>query len=196
MSAAFSDVQPEALLKFVREYPLAWVVPEAKPAAAMLMALVVETDEEGLPAYLIGHLPKHSPAAKALAEDTSATCLFLGPNAYMQPQWVSQTKWGPTWNFVSLKLGADLALSDDLAAPALQALTTQLEDTKGSAAWSTDQMGERFEQLLKALTGFRAPISSMEPRFKLGQDENETTFDELLAGLGDHPLAGWMSGGR
>jgi transcriptional regulator len=191
MSAHFTAIPDTDLLRFVEENPLAWIVPFADPAAAILMPLLVETGENGAPASLLGHLPRSGPLTTLLWQNARATCLFLGPHAYIPPGWISKPGWAPTWNFVSLKVTGQIALDDALTEPAVRALTAHMETRRGSD-WTVEQVGPRFEGLLKGIIGFRMQIESLQPRFKTGQDETATSHAEIHAHLSGHPLQSWM----
>lgn len=192
MSGLFTTIPEADILRFTAEHPLAWVVPAADPADAILMPLLMETGADGAPATLLGHLPRSGPLTTRLWESPRATCLFLGPHAYVPPGWISKPGWAPTWNFVSLKVSGMITLDEALTEPAIRALVTHMEAPAGSD-WSVERVGPRFEALLKGVIGFRMQIETLQPRFKTGQDESETSRAEIHAHLEGHPLQAWMS---
>lgn len=192
MSHLFTSIPEADCLRFVAEHPLAWVVPHADPADAVLMPMLMETGGDGAPTSLLGHLPRSGPLTSRLRENTRATCLFLGPHAYIPPGWISKPGWAPTWNFLSLKVSGPVLLDDALTEPAIRALVAHME-TPGGSGWTVEQMGPRFEGLLKGVIGFRMQIESVQPRFKTGQDETDTSHAEIHAHLEGHPLQAWMS---
>jgi transcriptional regulator len=57
-------------------------------------------------------------------------------------------------------------------------------------------MGERVPELLKRIVAFRAEVRETHARFKLGQDENDVTFDEIVEGHADRTLSDWMKRSR
>lgn len=192
MSAHFTAVPETDILRFAAENPIAWIVPAADPADAILMPLLMETDADGAPATLLGHLPRSGPLIARLEENPRATCLFLGPHAYIPPGWISKPGWAPTWNFVSLKVTGRITLDDTLTEHAVRTLTTHMEAPAGSD-WRVEQIGPRFTTLLKGIIGFRMQIETLQPRFKTGQDESETSYSEIHAQLDGHPLQSWMT---
>lgn len=191
MSAQFSSVPQADILRFAAENPLAWVVPTAAPADAILMPLLMETDAAGTPLSLLGHLPRSAPLIPRLWENPKATCLFLGPHAYVPPGWISKSGWAPTWNFVSLKVTGAITQDDAFTEPAIHALVTHMETRNGSG-WTAAEIGPRFDSLLQGIIGFRMQIDSLHPRFKTGQDESGTSRAEIHAALEGHPLQAWM----
>ncbi len=191
MSAKFTAIPTSDILCFAAQHPLAWVVPAADPADAILMPLLMEADAAGTPATLLGHLPRSGPLIANLSENPLATCLFLGPHAYIPPGWISKPGWAPTWNFVSLKVSGTITLDNTLTEEAVRALVAHMEGPRESN-WSVEQIGPRFEALLKGIIGFRMQIDTLQPRFKTGQDEAETSRTEIHTHLDAHPLQSWM----
>jgi cobyrinic acid a,c-diamide synthase len=57
-------------------------------------------------------------------------------------------------------------------------------------------MGGRYGQLQPHIIAFRARVRATRATFKLGQDETDTTFHEIVAGLAGTPLAELMSAQR
>jgi len=191
MSALFTSVPDADILRFAAQYPLAWVVPQAEPGDAVLMPMLMEPDASGRPATLLGHLPRSGHIVSRLNENPRATCLFLGPHAYIPPGWISKPGWAPTWNFLSLKVSGCITLDDGLTEEAVRALVAHME-TRAGSDWRVEQMGPRFHGLLRGIIGFRMRIDTLQPRFKTGQDETETSHAEIHAHLDGHALQDWM----
>ena len=184
------------LLRLVVEHPLAWVVgPERFPATPLPMRPML--DGEGRLVGLIGHFARRNPQVEVLRATPRATFLFMGPNGYLSPSWLAERSWGPTWNYASAAFDCDLEFFDDP-----EGLDALLKDLVGameagrSGAWSVEEMGPRYERMLGGIVGFRAAIRDRQAVFKLGQDERDGVFGQLLAGLrgdGDGELADWMA---
>jgi transcriptional regulator len=189
MTHPYEKVSGSDLVRFAAENPLAWIVPAADPGAAFLMPLLMETDGAGAPVSLLGHLPRQAAVTQALQTAPAAVCLFLGPHSYIPPGWISRPGWAPTWNFVSLKAAGDILPDDSLTDEAVRKLVAQMEAASG---WTIDQVGTRYESLLRGVVGFRMRIVSLTPRFKTGQDETETSRAEIHAALEGHTLQSWM----
>ncbi|WP_176596358.1 MULTISPECIES: FMN-binding negative transcriptional regulator [Sphingobium] len=191
MSGPFDQVHPDDLARLIDGYPLAWVMPLADPALATPMPVLLESDTDGTLRSLLGHLPLAHPAVAALRADSSALFLFHGPHAYISPAWLTDKDWAPTWNFAVAKLTADVALDEGLTDEALRCTVAHMERDQADP-WTVAQMGARYESLKRRVIGFRATITGVSARFKLGQDEKPAVFGEILTGLGDHPIAAWM----
>jgi len=191
MSDPFDQVKPDDLARLIDGYPLAWVLPAAGPALATPMPVLAEHAADGAPHSLLGHLPLAHPLVATLRTDPRALFLFQGPHAYVSPAWLTDKDWAPTWNFAVAKLTADVVLDEGLTDEALRRTVVHMERDKADP-WTVDQMGARYESLKRRVIGFRAAITGISARFKLGQDEKPAVFGEILTGLGDHPIAAWM----
>jgi transcriptional regulator len=184
----FMQVSDEELARLIADAPLCWIVPHAEPAGAILMPVLLERDGDGRPASLLGHLPRRAPAASALAQQGAASFLFLGPNSYISPAMAGRLQWAPTWNFVSARVDATVALDDRLTRKSVEEMVAHME---GAGGWRPNELGDRFADLLAKIVGFRAVIDVSAPRFKLGQDEDEEVFGNIASALHDTPIGEW-----
>jgi transcriptional regulator len=62
--------------------------------------------------------------------------------------------------------------------------------------WSEQEMGPRYQSLSQRVIGFRANVRAIRAKFKLGQDERDDVFRDIVAGLGQaadqDALLEWM----
>jgi transcriptional regulator len=191
MSGTFDRWTGEDLADLIAASPLAWVMALADPASATPMPILLERDEGGRPVSLLGHLPRAHPVAAALAADGRALFLFQGPQGYISPEWLTDKDWAPTWNFAVARIEAEVTLDDGLTDEALRRLVAHMEQGRREP-WTVEAMGPRYDRLCRHVIGFRAAITRVGARFKLGQDEGPEVFGEILDGLGAGPLADWM----
>lgn len=194
MSSDIFTPRSEAdIAALIGEYPLAWVVscgPEGQGATPL--PLLAETDGDGRVVALFGHFARRNPQVALLERQPAAMILFQGPHAYVSPRLVSNPTWGPTWNYAVLRFETEISFVPEETQTAVERLARWLE--RGQAeSWTTARMGARLDELLPYIVAFRARITATHARFKLGQDEPEQTFDEVVAGLDDAALAAWMT---
>lgn len=180
------------VLRLIDEHPLAWVVSQgAAGFGATLLPLLAEQDASGRIVSLLGHFALSNRHVPLLRAQPQAAILFLGPNIYVSPEYVSKPGWGPTWNYASAHFEVDVGFLPDGAHDALQRLVDKMERTRREP-WTIEKMGARYAQLAQRIVAFRAQVRSCEARFKLGQDETDQTLVELLDGLPDLGLTTWM----
>lgn len=192
MNPIFTDYTPQDVAHLISEYPLAWVVSRqnAKGESALL-PLIGKYDADGRLVSLIGHMAKSNPLHSALKASPSALILFQGPQGYVSPEHAGRRNWGPTWNYASLQIEANIALSQQMTEYALNTLITPCEHNRPEP-WSASELGERYENMLDAIIGFEAKIIHIHGIFKLGQDENIATFNNIIDTHPDAPLRDWM----
>jgi transcriptional regulator len=178
--------------KLVTDYPLAWVCGGgAANMEASLLPLIGVYNEKGALVELIGHLMRSNPLHTVLNTDPRATILFHGPDSYVSPEHAGVRDWGPTWNYAQIKVRADLQFDDALTEPSLDLLVDAME--KGRLQpWSKEELGERYRGMLGRIIGFRATVTGLSGKFKLGQDENRETLATIVDTLPDDATVDWM----
>lgn len=192
---AFTRFDDADIRDLVAEFPLAWIVardPSSDPAAASLLPLLGEYDETGRLVRLLGHLGRRNPLYAQLTERPAATILFNGPHGYVSPAQAGLRDWGPTWNYAQLTVAADVVFEPADTDDALAALVEAMEGPKENGAWSSAELGDRYAGMAGAIVAFRAHVTAIAGRFKLGQDERRPVFDAILRNHPDVALVRWM----
>lgn len=188
----FTIYDAEDVRDLIAEYPLAWIAaPHCLPAGLVQMPLLGEYDDRCALKSLFGHVARSHPLCSALVESGTATILFSGPNAYISPSQAGVRAWGPTWNFAHLAITADLTFLPEETGDSVAALVGAMERDRPDP-WDISALGERYASMERAIVGFRAHVTHIAGRFKLGQDERPEVRDAIIRSLGDQPLARWM----
>lgn len=188
------------VLALVREHPFAWVVSSPAGFSATPLPLRPVLDPAGRLVALLGHFARANPQVARLRAHPRAQMLFMGPHAYVSPSWLGDRTQAPTWNYACAVFDCDLVWQEGEAET--EALLRDLVDAMEQdrpRAWRLDDMGTRYRGLARGVIGFRADIRDRRVVFKLGQDEPEDLFPQILAGLGGEghtTLAAWMRRGR
>lgn len=194
--AKYAPKTPADIAALVTAYPFAWIVSGHEGFGATLLPIRPRFDDEGRLVALIGHFARSNPQLDRLRAHSRALLLFMGPHGYISPSWLTDRTQAATWNYASVAFECDITLIDDAAG--IEDLLRDLIDTMegGRAnAWSLDDMGERAARLSKGVVGFRADIIEVQAAFKLGQDEGDQEYAEMLAALdrdGETELAAIM----
>ena len=189
MDARFAPRSHEDIVKIVADYPLAWVISHDFEATAL--PLLAETDASGCIVSLLGHCARRNPQVAALQGDPHALILFQGPQGYVSPRLISNPTWAPTWNYAVVRFEVTVEFVPDETDAAVRRLATHLERERRNP-WRVDELGTRYRQLLPHIIAFRAHVRAVRPTFKLGQDEERATFNEIVTGLPNTPLAQLM----
>jgi transcriptional regulator len=187
-----STANDPEVVRLIDEHPLAWIVSQgAAGFGTTLLPLLAEQDASGRIVSLLGHFAVANRHVALLQAQPRAAILFLGPNIYVSPEYVSKPGWGPTWNYASASFDVTVDFLPDGIHDALRRLVDKMERRRREP-WTIDKMGARYAQLAQRVIAFRAQVRSCTARFKLGQDETDQTLSEMLDRLPDAALTTWM----
>jgi len=172
----------EQIDDLVREHPLGLLI-SSSPQGLMATPLPLLLDRSGDSASLLGHFARTNPQVDAVRSHPEALIVFMGPESYISPSWFTDRAQAPTWNFATVHFSVRVELRDDLqeAEYAVERLTASMEANR-TAAWRTDELGERYERLIPHIVPFRAVVQSVRAKFKLGQNERPDVLAEAIRG--------------
>ena len=189
---SFEQWSNRDIVDLVASYPLAWVVSGKPDFAATMLPMLLETDDSGHPVSLLGHFAKSNSQVERIRAERRTFFLFTGPSGYISPELVTTTRdWGPTWNYAQARIVADIEFDEALNDEALDRLVAKMEHGRPDP-WTRAELGPRYDRMKRAIIAFRAPIVGLEAKFKLGQDERDEVFSDIVSGLGPGDLAAWM----
>lgn len=188
VSDAFSRFTPDDVRALVTGFPLAWVCAGGE---ASQLPLIGEYDAVGRLVSLIGHLGRANPLCARLEAAGHATMLFSGPGAYVSPEHAGRRDWAPTWNHANLQVFTRVTVDAALTDQAIDVLTAAMEVGR-PAPWTRDEIAHRYAGMARAIIGFRATVVRVVGRFKLGQDEDDAVYRNIVDRLPDSDVTEWM----
>lgn len=195
MADLFSKWTLADICDLIADYPMASIisagVTDSTDISVSEMPMLLDLDADGQPASLLGHFPLRNPHYAVLKEQPCAVFNFQGPNDYVSPSHAGKSDWAPTWNFATVRIVADVYFDDALTNEALERVVAHMEHNQ-QEQWNLSALGARYEKLRSGVMGFRAQIRSVSGRFKLGQDESDVVFENILNQHGNEPLRQWM----
>jgi transcriptional regulator len=166
---------------------LCGVGPDNSPVATNVPVLIRE-DEEGK-IFLLGHMMKGTDHFKALLNNPSVLAIFSGAHSYVSASWYENKQVGSTWNYMAVHAKGQLTfLPKDELYGILRETTAHFENDPGSPSLYENLAPEYIDKLSKAIEAFRLDITSMDHVFKLSQNRDEKSYENIIAKLdtGDH----------
>jgi transcriptional regulator len=134
--------------------------------------------EEGPHGTLYGHVARANEHWK-LAPIGEAMALFMGPHAYVSPNWYPSKqehhKVVPTWNYVAVHAYGPVEFFED-AARLLDVVSrlTRLHEQGNARPWAVSDAPETFiSAQLRGIIGLRLPIARIEGKRKMSQNRSE-----------------------
>ncbi len=164
----FREDRSDVLHEAVRRIGFATLVTQGLDANHLPMLL-----QDGV---LRGHVARANPVWKAGAGE--ALAIFLGPHAYVSPNWYpSKAETGkavPTWNYLTVHARGSINWIQD--GDWLRAHVTQLsaahEEGRDNPWAVGDAPASYIESLLRAIVGFELTVSDIQGKWKLSQNRD------------------------
>lgn len=178
----------EEIAAMIRACALATLVTSSRQGLLATPAPMFFAEDEGEHGVLHAHIARANPQWKEGGEH-EALAIFQGPNAYITPNWypskAETRKVVPTWNYVAVHVYGPVEFYDDPRR--LLEMVSKLTDLHEGArpgSWSvTDAPSEYVEAQLRGIVGIRIPISRIEAKRKLSQNQPEENRAGVKAGL-------------
>jgi transcriptional regulator len=181
---AYTVDDPDVLYATVRARRFATIAAVVGGTVQFAYAPVLLVTNDGLPARMRFHLSRLNPLSDI--DETLVRLSFLGPDAYISPDWYETPALVPTWNYVAVEAAG---MAHRMEPNALRQLVIDLsgaEETQlgPKPAWTLDKVPEeRVAVLLEAIRGFEVPLDSLAGKFKLSQDKGDADVAGAIAGL-------------
>jgi len=152
------------------EYPVATHVP-------------VSIKKEGEQIILTGHIMKHTSHYKAFAENENVLVIFNGPHCYVSASWYVKKEVASTWNYMDVQARGKIKFYDtERTKEIIRDLTNHYEPEESDAAF--DKLPPEYVvRLVRAIIGFTIDISSIENVFKLSQNRDIQSRQNIIEKL-------------
>jgi transcriptional regulator len=187
--AHFKEERIPVLHDAIRRLPLANLVTLGSAGLTASAVPLLLDAEDGPFGTLRGHLARPNPQARDVRTDVEALAIFMGPDAYISPNWYATKretgKVVPTWNYVTVHAHGPIEFFDDPAAlrAIVEGLTT-IHEAKQPKPWAVDDAPADFIAAhLKGIIGFRIPITRLEGKWKMSQNRPAEDRSGVVQGL-------------
>ena len=177
----FRETRPEVLHEAIRRIGFATLVTRDAQGGldANHLPMLLENG------VLRGHVARANPVWKA--GDGEALAVFLGPHAYVSPNWYpSKAETGkavPTWNYITVHAKGRIQWLQDAAW--LRAHVTRLSDTHEAARadpWNIGDAPESYiEAMLRGIVGFELTVTQLDGKYKLTQNRDAADREGVRA---------------
>jgi transcriptional regulator len=183
----YQVTDPETVAAFLAANDFATLVSYdgTRPIATHLLLALDHRADGSL--VLNGHMARANPQWHTFDPEREVLSIFSGPHTYVSPRWYNHVN-VPTWNYTAAHVyGRPRVISAD---DELRALLRKLVDKHeaGSGAvppYTLDTLPEDFlVQQMKAIAGFRIEVTRIEVAYKLSQNRDAESYDNVVRELG------------
>ena len=169
------------VLEFMKQHPFAMLMgvdAEHKPVATQIPFLFVEKEGQ---LYLRGHIMKGNDHHKAFIDNNQVLAVFTGPHTYVSASWYENNKQASTWNYMAVHAKGELSFLDDAALLVmLDELTAHFENNPSSPSLYKELPEEYIMRLTKAIVAFEIKVTSIDHVFKLSQNRDKISFENIV----------------
>ena len=183
----FKEGDQDVVLKFMRDHPfvfLTGVNEENKPVATQVPVFIDEKDGK---LFLTGHIMRNTDHHKAFEQNPNVLAVFTGPHVYVSGTWYSNPQQASTWNYMSVHAKGAIRFGneEDLIA-ILKRLTLHYENNNTASTTIFDNLPSEYTgPLMKAIVAFEVEITAIENVFKLSQNRDEKSFQNIMSKLNE-----------
>lgn len=187
---AFREDDPVVVRQIIREARLSTLVTgTAEGLMATPLPLILD-ENEGPHGVLYGHLARANLQWKA-AVIGEGLAIFSGPDAYITPSWYptkqEHGKVVPTWNYAAVHAyGTVEFFEDKQRLYEVVARLTNLYEQPREHPWGvTDAPATYINSQLNGIVGLRMPITRIEGKRKMSQNQPQQNREGVAAGLAE-----------
>jgi transcriptional regulator len=195
----FAPLTPGEVFDLIDRLTFATIVTNGDDGLVASHLTFLVDRERGPNGTLVSHLAVANDHAALIADGRESLVVFTGPHGYISSSWYPANPVrdsAPTWNFAVVHChGRPIPLETNETARHLSDLVTHMERGRADE-WRLRELGPGgMERRLPRILGFDLPISRLEAKFKMGQDERlldtRAAIERLTDGI-DRELAEMM----
>jgi transcriptional regulator len=179
--AYYKDKDPEMVRQFMLDHPFITLVgadENGRPVATQLPVMLEEREGK---LWLLGHIMKKTDHHLAFEKNRQVLAIFSGPHTYVSASWCTNKQTGSTWNYMSVHARGLMQFADDAALyNLLKRLTAHFENNPDSPSLVEQLSPEYMQGMMKAIVAFEIEVAEMDHVFKLSQNSDETSYDNII----------------
>ena len=190
----FKEQDKEEVLQFMLKYPFIFLTgcdAENKPVVTQVPVFVDERDARPDDPvgrgklFLTGHMMRNTDHHKAFEQNPNVLAVFTGPHTYISATWYDNPHQASTWNYMSVHAKGTISFGDGHSLiQILKRLTLHYENNNAGSTTVFDNLpAEYTERLMKAIISFEIEVTGIDNVFKLSQNHNEKTFQNIIEKL-------------
>lgn len=173
------------ILEFIGKYPFAFlsgVDSENRPVATQVPLFFEERSGKK---FISGHLMKGNDHHKAFVHNRNVLAVFTGHHTYVSGTWYTNPHTPSTWNYMSVHARGTISfLRDEALVDALRKISLHFENNNAASPTAYDNLPpELIKRLMHMIVAFEIEITELDSVFKLSQDRDEMSYDNIIVQL-------------
>jgi len=178
----FKEKDQSKVLDFIHGHPFAFIAgcdENAKPVATQIPVFIEEREGK---LYLTGHMMRNTDHHKAFQANPNVLCVFTGPHTYVSATWYADPHQASTWNYMSVHVKGSLHfLSEEGLMDVLKKTSLHFENNNPQSSTVYDNLSEAYiSRLIKAIVAFEVEVQAMDNVFKLSQNRDHESYQNIM----------------
>lgn len=185
----FTEEDKEKVLLFMHENSFAIItgMGNVHPVATHIP---LDIKHENGKIIFTGHLMKNTDHHKAFLKNENVLVIFTGPHCYVSASWYNNPLSGSTWNYMTVHAKGKIKFGDEVETRiAVESITNKYEKPGSPAAFGK-LPDEYIDKMVKAIAAFTIEVESLDNVFKLSQNHDKETRENIIANLRKNGSAG------
>jgi transcriptional regulator len=189
----FKEENHEEIVQFMKDHPFVFLTGsdgENNPVATQVPVFIDEKDARpddpvGRGRYfLTGHIMRNTDHHKAFVQNKNVLAVFTGPHTYVSATWYTKPV-GSTWNYMSVHAKGTIRFGDvNELKSVLQRLSLHYENGNTASSTVFENLPDEYtERMVKAIVPFEIEITDLKHIFKLSQNRDEESYDNIIQQL-------------
>jgi transcriptional regulator len=181
----YKEEDRQKVVNFMHAHPFISLVGSLNGRVEMTQIPVLIEERNGK-IFLLGHIAKRSDHHAAFEQNPNALALFTGPHVYVSGAWYTgNLQQASTWNYISIHARGQINfLNEDALIGLLKRLSLHFENGNTSSTTIYDNLPEEYlGKLRRAIVAFELEVTELENVYKLSQNRDEKSYDNIVAQL-------------
>jgi len=171
------------VLAFMKSNPFATIIGigEQYPVASHIPLEVAI--QPGGKIVLSGHLMKKTDHHLAFEKNENVLVIFSGPHTHVSASWYTNPTVGSTWDYMVVHAKGKIIFKDEQGTyEAVKNITDKYEGFDKPSSF--DKLPKDYiDKMLKAIVGFYIEVESLENTFKLSQNRDKESKQNIIEAL-------------
>ncbi len=183
---------PVVIKQFIDRYPFAFLTGCDSTNAPIATQVPLFIEEHDGRQVLRSHIMKNTDHHKAFLHNPNVLAVFTGPHTYVSGTWYSNPYIASTWNYMSVHVKGVMRFVDDAGLEdVLRKTTLHFENYNRDSTTIYDNLPAEFKKrVMGAIVAFEIEIAEMRNVFKLSQDRDQASYQNIIAKLNEQDEAG------
>lgn len=180
----FKAAGDEEVIAFMQQHPFVTICAvdvNNKPVATHIPVLLEERDGKF---FVRAHVMRKQEHTKAFETNPNVLLIFSGAHTYVSASWYTNKQSASTWNYQAVHAKGILKFLDETGLhDVLTKLTATFENNEASPSLVENMDPQYVSTMMKAIIAFEIEITEIQHIFKLSQNRDEKSYENIIQEL-------------